>query len=66
MKNNMKKDKLIEFLDSEISKLKDSLKENSMENCDDDEMPNFEKRSEDLAKIDAYKNVLKFIKNGRE
>ena len=51
--------------DEKIDKLNASLKENSMENCDDDEEPDYEKRSEDLAKIDAYKNVLKFIKNGR-
>lgn len=58
--------KLKKFIESEIDKLNASLKENSMENCDDDEMPNFEKRSEDQSKIEAYKNVLKFIKNGRE
>lgn len=58
--------RLKKFIESEIDKLNASLQENSMENCDDDEMPNFEKRSEDLAKIEAYKNVLKFIKNERQ
>jgi hypothetical protein len=52
---------IVDFIKDEIKKIEASLKENSWDNCDDDERPNFEKRAEDHAQKDAYEKVLNFI-----
>lgn len=52
---------VVDFIKDEIKKLNESLKENSWDQCDDDESPDFEQREKDHAQIDAYQKVLNFI-----
>jgi hypothetical protein len=52
---------LVDFIKKEIKKLEVSLKENSWEECDDDECPDSDKRAEDQAQIVAYQKILNFI-----
>jgi len=52
---------LVDFINDEIKKINASLKENSMENCDDDECPDYDKMAKDHAQKEAYQNVLNFI-----
>lgn len=52
---------LVDFIKSEITKLETSLKENSWDNCDDDESPDMDQRGLDLAQKEAYQKVLNFI-----
>lgn len=51
-----------DFITEEVKKLNTSLKENSWDNCDDDERPNFDQIAHDHAQIGAYEKVLTFIK----
>lgn len=55
------KDKLVKFIYERIAQLNKSLKENSIEMCDDDEMPDYDQRMKDHAQISAFGEVLKFI-----
>jgi len=50
------------FIHLEIQALNSSLAANSMENCDDDECPNYDKMAKDHSQKEAYQNVLNHIK----
>jgi len=56
---------IVRFIHLEMQVLNSSLKANSMENCDDDEMPDYEQSDKDYSQIQAYKKVLNFINKNK-
>jgi len=54
-------EELIKFIEDEIKIIDASLKENSWNNCDDDEEPDINQRKKDQDQKEAYEKILKFI-----
>jgi hypothetical protein len=55
-------EEIVREIHLEIQALNSSLASNSMENCDDDEQPDFDQIEKDQAQKEAYHKILKFIK----
>lgn len=54
--------KVLEILEARVKELEESLKENSMENCDDDEEPDWDQRVRDMSEKDGINFAIKTIK----
>lgn len=54
--------KVLEKLEARVKELEASLKENSWENCDDDEEPNWDQRVRDQSERDGILFAIKVIK----
>jgi hypothetical protein len=57
--------RILEKLETRIKELNDSLAENSLENCDDDEEPDWNQRVRDISERDGINFAIKIIKENQ-
>jgi hypothetical protein len=58
--------RILEILETKVKELENSIAENSLENCDDDEEPDWNQRVRDMSKRDRIIFAIKIIKENQK